>query len=96
MTWRDSYYSEVTTTTEYLDDNFKGPDLGLGTERYYAAGRIDAAFNVWDKQSKTSATSAGSEKIIFNSYWSDVQYTNGSDLVSRSTGQVGLRTVRGR
>ena len=92
----DSYYSEVTTTTEYLDDNFKGPDLGLGTERYYAAGRIDAAFNVWDKQSKTSATSAGSEKIIFNSYWSDVQYTNGSDLVSRSTGQVGLRTVRGR
>lgn len=92
----DSYYSEVTTTTEYLDDNYKGPDLGLGTERYYAAGRIDAAFGVWDNQLKTSATSAGSEKIIFTSYWSDVQYTNGTALVSRSTGQVGLRTVRGR
>ena len=92
----DSYYSDVTTTTEYLDDNYKGPDLGLGTERYYAAGRIDAAFNVWDHQLKTSATSAGSEKIIFNSYWSDVQYTNGTALVSRSSGQVGLRTVRGR
>jgi hypothetical protein len=92
----DSYYSEVTTTTEYLDDNYKGPDLGLGTERYYAAGRIDAAFIGWDYQVKTSATSAGTEKIIFTSYWSDVQYTNGTALVSRSAGQVGLRTVRGR
>jgi formylglycine-generating enzyme required for sulfatase activity len=92
----DSYYSEVTTTTEYLDDNYKGPDLGLGTERYYAAGRIDAAFNGWSSQVKTSATSAGTEKIIFTSAWSDVQYTNGTALVSRSAGQVGLRTVRGR
>ena len=92
----DSYYSEVAATTEYLDDNYKGPDLGLGTERYYASGRIDAAFNVWDYQLEASATSAGPEKIIFNSYWTDVQYTNGYALVSKSATQVGLRTVRGR
>jgi len=92
----DSYYTEVTATTEYLDDNYKGPDLGLGTERYYAGGRQDNAGNDWDRQIKTAATSAGTEKIIFNSYWSDVQYTNGTATVSRSAPQVGLRTVRGR
>jgi hypothetical protein len=99
----DSYYTEVTATTEYLDDNYKGPDLGLGTERYYAAGRLDISNQQsnWDLQIKATADSAGAEKIIF--------YDGGSSTVGRVSGegnprysyevripQVGLRTVRGR
>jgi formylglycine-generating enzyme required for sulfatase activity len=99
----DSYYTEVTATTEYLDDNYKGPDLGLGAERYYAAGRLDLSNlqSNWDLQTKTAPSAAGTEKIIF--------YDGGSNSVGRvSSGgaqvygyevripQVGLRTVRGR
>jgi formylglycine-generating enzyme required for sulfatase activity len=89
----DSYYSEVTATTEYLDDNYKGPDLGLGAERYYAVGREQST---WDQQAKTSATSAGTEKIIFITVYSGKETTNGFNFVSRSAPQIGLRTVRGR
>jgi formylglycine-generating enzyme required for sulfatase activity len=99
----DSYYTEVTATTEYLDDNYKGPDLGLGAERYYAAGRLDLSNQQsnWDLQVKTAPGSAGTEKTIF--------YEGGSTSVGRVSGggaplynyevripQVGLRTVRGR
>ena len=94
----DSSYSEVSATTEPLDDNYKGPDLGLGTDRYYAAGRYGAASNTnnWDAQYAASATSAGSQRIIFSTYWGDVRYTDGSATISPTMSQVGLRTVRAR
>ncbi len=94
----DSSYSEVSSTSEPLDDNYKGPDLGLGTSRYYAAGRYNAAFDTskWDEQIATSATSAGIQRITFNTYWSDVQYTDGAAVISPTMPQIGLRTVRAR
>lgn len=94
----DASYSEVNATTEYLDDNYKGPDLGLGTERYYAIGRIEGNQTNWDQQRSASAVSAGTEKIIFSSNYGGGMYTtdgvNGQAV--RSSPQVGLRTVRGR
>lgn len=90
----DSSYSEVGATTEYLDDNYKGPDLGLGSERYYAAGRFMSS--TWDAQSPASAASAGTEKIVFSTQYAQGFTTNGTAQVGRSSPQVGLRTVRGR
>jgi formylglycine-generating enzyme required for sulfatase activity len=93
----DSYYSEVTATTEYRDDNYKGPDLGLGTERHFAAGRLDTTTSNWDLQSKTSATSNGTSKIIFITDYNTQQSTDGFvALYGQRTPQVGFRTVRGR
>jgi formylglycine-generating enzyme required for sulfatase activity len=98
----DSTYSEVTATTEYQDDNYKGPDLGLGTDRFYASGRYDSimSFNPprWDGQQSTSATSAGKEKIAFISDWENVMVIDPDTLqsVNRSAPQIGLRTVRAR
>ena len=94
----DSYYSEVTSTSEYQDDNYKGPDLGLGTERYYAGGRFEGGSSNWDVQLKTSATSAGTEKLLWITDWSAKYYTDGISSLnfSRSSPQVGFRTVRGR
>jgi len=99
----DSDYSEVTSTTEYLDDNYKGPDLGLGTDRYFAAGRLDTSGSTtnWDSQTKTAATSAGNERIIFQPapYNSIMRVDLGGQQVFNYTPrvpQVGLRTVRGR
>jgi hypothetical protein len=97
----DSFYSEVAATTEYLDDNYKGPDLGLGSERFYAAGRFESSGGTnWDMQVKTSAASAGLEKIVFYSEYSGGQrLTDGTVLFpsnTRSAPQIGLRTVRGR
>jgi formylglycine-generating enzyme required for sulfatase activity len=96
----DSTYSEVGATTEYLDDNYKGPDLGLGTERFYAAGRFSqsTSFNQsrWDNQLLTSATSAGTEMIVWISDYRTDYVTNGTAIIPRSAPQVGLRTVRGR
>jgi len=98
----DSSYSDVTATSEYLDDNYKGPDLGLGTERYYAAGRNDLIFTqlaYWDKQEAASATSAGSEKIIFVTDYSGQTTTDGGGFDyygNRAAPQIGFRTVRGR
>ena len=96
----DSFYSEVTATTEYLDDNYKGPDLGLGSERYYAGGRNDVGGNqvAWDVQIKTSPTSVGTEKILFafesSGMW--IIDSGGNRVYGRQAPQVGLRTVRGR
>jgi hypothetical protein len=99
----DSYYSEVNATSEPKDDNYKGPDLGLGTERYYASGRHDiGAYGqpYWDGQQRTSATSAGTEKIIFYSEYSGsmatldavtLEYVN-----NRTAPQIGLRTLRAK
>ncbi len=99
----DSFYSEVTSTTEYLDDNYKGPDLGLGSERYFAAGRLDISGqqNIWDSQTKTAPDSAGAEKIIFydGAGGSVGRITSGGgpqyNYVTRIP-QIGLRTVRAR
>lgn len=90
----DSSYSEVGATTEYLDDNYKGPDLGLGTERYYASGRFYGT--AWDRQEQTSAASAGLEKIVFSTQYTQPFVTDGTAQAVRSAPQVGLRTVRGR
>jgi len=43
----DSYYTETTATAEYMDDNYKGPDLGLGNIRYGAGSRTPST---WDAQ----------------------------------------------
>jgi formylglycine-generating enzyme required for sulfatase activity len=93
----DSTYSEVGATTEYLDDNYKGPDLGLGTERYYGVGRFSSGAS-WDFQTNTSATSAGTEKIWFYpDFGGGVRLTDGTTLLgTRAAPQIGLRTVRGR
>jgi hypothetical protein len=94
----DSYYTEVTATTEYLDDNYKGPDLGLGTDRYYAAGRFEIASG-WDSQTRATATFAGTERIFFSSEYGPqpLRFTDGTNWTSsRTIPQVGLRTVRGR
>lgn len=45
----DSYYTETTATAEYQDDNYKGPDLGLGNFRYTAGTRSASG---WDSQVK--------------------------------------------
>lgn len=96
----DSTYSEVGATTEYLDDNYKGPDLGLGTERFYATGRFSQSSSLnqsrWDYQLLTSATSAGTEMIVWLSDYNGLYVTDGTTLISRLAPQVGLRTVRGR
>jgi formylglycine-generating enzyme required for sulfatase activity len=57
----DSYYTEVTSTTEYKDDNYKGPDLGLGDSRYVAGSR-DA--NGWDNQWKVGPGSVSSAVYV--------------------------------
>jgi formylglycine-generating enzyme required for sulfatase activity len=97
----DSFYSEVSATTEYLDDNYKGPDLGLGTERFFAAGRVDlmGSNTNWDLQSKIGADSAGSGRIIFvnSPGWNSIHRTDGSQILyAQQALQIGLRTVRGR
>ncbi len=76
----DSYYSEVTSTTEYKDDNYKGPDLGLGDLRYFAVGRYSAAS--WDLQVTMPPTT------VRGSLFSGTVY-------GPSNGNVGFRTLRG-
>jgi formylglycine-generating enzyme required for sulfatase activity len=99
----DSYYSEVNATTEYLDDNYKGPDLGLGAERFYAEGRFSqdasqpqGSDQAWDAQRRASATSAGARKMVFSAQYTQGFFTNGSGQPTQLVPQVGLRTVRGR
>lgn len=50
----DSSYSQVVSTAEYKDDNYKGPDLGLGDKRYVVGGRNQSP---WDIQSTANPTS---------------------------------------
>jgi formylglycine-generating enzyme required for sulfatase activity len=76
----DSTYSEVTATTEYKDDNYKGPDLGLGDNRYAAGERYS---QYWDAQSYTSPTSVAGTLYPANSSG------------SYGGGNRGFRTVRG-
>jgi formylglycine-generating enzyme required for sulfatase activity len=90
----DSYYSEVTATTEYKDDNYKGPDLGLGDQRYYANQFRGASG--WDSQSRMNPISVLGTKL----YWSGgLLYNVGGSYVGQSpsdtAGSVGFRTVRG-
>ena len=59
----DSYYSEVTSTTEYQDDNYKGPDLGLGDSRYIAGNRSASG---WDQQSRDLPGSVRSAVYVNN------------------------------
>ncbi len=97
----DSYYSEVAATTEHLDDNYKGPDLGLGTERYYASGRHEVGLSGsqinWDVQTKAGAESNGYEKIVFFNSGSPARTLDGvSQYYGVRIPQVGLRTVRAR
>ncbi len=89
----DSYYSEVTATTEYKDDNYKGPDLGLGDSRYYASG-FRAYYN-WDSQGRMDPTTAkGSKGYWTGSYWMREDY--GATSSDQSfLGNVGFRTLRG-
>jgi formylglycine-generating enzyme required for sulfatase activity len=95
----DSFYTETGATTEYLDDNYKGPDLGLGTERFYASGRLDLQGTTinWDVQPKTGADSAGSARLVFVASWNGVNRTDGTQILyNQIPPQVGLRTVRAR
>ena len=90
----DSYYSETTATTEYMDDNYKGPDLGLGDQRYYVNQFRSASG--WDSQNRMSPTAVLGTKL----YWSGTYLHNeGNTYVGQSpagtAGSVGFRTVRG-
>ena len=66
----DSYYSQVAATTEYRDDNYKGPDLGLGDKRYVAGGRNSST---WDYQ--TSVDPASTEGTL--TYFQSVNVSRG-------------------
>jgi formylglycine-generating enzyme required for sulfatase activity len=76
----DSYYSQVTTTTEYKDDNYKGPDLGLGDNRYVAGDRYNLP---WDSQGYVPPASVSG--TLYSTGISGVVYG----------GNRGFRTVRG-
>lgn len=79
----DSTYSEVTSTSEFRDDNYKGPDLGLGNLRHFAAGRYRASS--WDLQGTLSPSSSRGFTHTSNSApWNDP-----------SSGNIGFRTIRG-
>jgi formylglycine-generating enzyme required for sulfatase activity len=100
----DSYYSEVTATTEYRDDNYKGPDLGLGSSRYYADAFRPSSGNSWDSQNRVSPTSTFSNKGYFWSSGGNLYFYyetspgvfNGPSSTSPSVlGNIGFRTVRG-
>lgn len=101
----DSYYSEVTATTEYKDDNYKGPDLGLGDSRYYADAFRPSGGSGWDSQNRVSPTSAYPKKSFSdadhygNKYFyfetSPGVWTTTSGFSPFLAGNVGFRTVRG-
>ena len=75
----DSSYSQVTSTPEYRDDNYKGPDLGLGDKRYIAAGRESGS---WDRQGYSDPASVSGTLLSMSS--SSPYYAS-----------RGFRTVRG-
>ena len=104
----DSYYSGVTATTEYKDDNYKGSDLGLGDSRYYAGGfrPMVSSGAAWDSQDQASPTTSFSLKAYYVIYAGGQVATyyqtstgwpsNASSGFSPSIlGNVGFRTVRG-
>lgn len=97
----DSYYSEVTATTEWKDDNYKGPDLGLGDSRYYANGFRSSG--AWDGQSRISPTSVfGKRGYINQLYGTNYLFYETSPGIFDTTSSslsylanVGFRTIRG-
>jgi formylglycine-generating enzyme required for sulfatase activity len=97
----DSYYSEVTATTEYKDDNYKGPDLGLGNSRYYADSFRPSGGSGWDSQNRVSPTTMFARNAFFSNstFWYQasppVFEANSSSFNSSVLGNVGFRTVRG-
>ncbi len=101
----DSYYSEVTATTEYKDDNYKGPDLGLGDSRYYADAFRPSGGSGWDSQNVASPTFAFPKKAFSDAdqfgnkyFWYETSpgvWTNLSGFRPSVLGNVGFRTVRG-
>ncbi len=100
----DSYYSEVTATTEYKDDNYKGPDLGLGDSRYFADGFRPVSPTLWDSQSRSSPTTIFAKRGYFQSspnQWVVYESSQGVfTSTSSSSGpsllrNVGFRTIRG-
>jgi formylglycine-generating enzyme required for sulfatase activity len=101
----DSYYSEVTATTEYKDDNYKGPDLGLGDSRYYADAYRTSNTSGWDSQSRVSPTTIFSKKGYYTTSGSSIYFSYEtspgvfggpySGTPASVLGNVGFRTIRG-
>jgi formylglycine-generating enzyme required for sulfatase activity len=91
----DSHYSETTATTEYKDDNYKGPDLGLGDQRYYA--NQFRGSSGWDSQNKMSPTSVLGTKLYWYNIAGDIYRADNLAAYSGvgEAGAVGFRTVRG-
>ncbi len=77
----DSSYSGVTSTTEYRDDNYKGPDLGLGDVRYFAMGKFRPSS--WDYQGTLPPTTTRSTPYNYS-------YTSTDNPFN-----IGFRTLRG-
>jgi formylglycine-generating enzyme required for sulfatase activity len=102
----DSYYSETTATTEYKDDNYKGPDLGLGDSRYYADSFRPSGGSGWDSQNRVSPTTVFSKKAYSSFDTSNNAlflyetspggaFTYSYGFSPPQLGNVGFRTVRG-
>ena len=96
----DGYYSEVTATTEWKDDNYKGPDLGLGDSRYYANAFRPSSGTGWDSQGSANPTTKFGWKAYFNGYWyrdngSTGWQTSYSSSFPNQVVNVGFRTLRG-
>ena len=101
----DSYYSEVTATTEYKDDNYKGPDLGLGDSRYYGGAfrPFVSSGAAWDSQGRVSPTTSLPLKAYsfgnpLNTWYqtsTGFPYYPSSGFNPSILGNIGFRTVRG-
>ncbi len=95
----DSTYSEISATTEWQDDNYKGPDLGLGIQRYATIGR-NSSYAGSDAAFLYNATDAYSgDKVRY--YFADIgggSYGRYQVDSSSSNSQLvaGFRTVRSR
>ena len=93
----DSTYSEVSSTTEWQDDNYKGPDLGSGVLRYFANGRNGAASDQVGSTSATDAYSGNKTKYYYYSSGNNT-YREVADNAwpPNDKAVVGFRTVRSR
>lgn len=101
----DSYYSEVTATTEWKDDNYKGPDLGLGDSRYYADAFRPSNTTGWDSQQRVSPTTIFAKKGFYGVSGSTVYFYYETSpgvfggpyggTAASVLGNVGFRTIRG-
>lgn len=92
----DATYSEVSSTTEWQDDNYKGPDLGSGVQRYSANGRGSTTDDV-TLANATDAYSGDKSKYYF---WYDgvnyYRYRADDTYPQNNKAVVGFRTVRSR